>query len=646
MDGMSKLLNIYYRIMKKYKRILYIDYETRSERDILDVGSHRYLTDATTEMILVSWAFDKDETQVSETMPEGVVTAIEDPDVLKIAHNAEFDMGVCVYLLGINVDCRDWVDTAYIAAYYGYPRSLKNLTRVLNTQLKASQEELFIFAIPRERARTEAPDELFFRPTPTIWNDKTTHPADWDAFLLYAKGDVDVMREAYIRMPSLPDIEIFTMQITFEMNFNGVPFDVEFAKEIYQLSQDYSERAGVIAQEKYSIDNLRSTKQVQLALMHEGIYLGSLNVKERGGVTHEILDLRDQATGTAFSKIPTALNRICPDGRLHGEFVGHGAHTGRWSSRGVQLQNFARIKSEVCDDLSLVRNYSHLRQHMRLTIGNLKDHKFTCADLSQIEARIVAWLAQCEWRMNAFKNGEDIYARSAERMFGKPKITKDDPERQDGKCSELGFGYGGGANAILRINPDFFHAKGAAKVQQLVDTWRLANPEICRLWRKLESGFRQAMKDGMCNVMCGTTKLVFKFDGSTAAITLPSGRSLYYRSVSLVYTSRGSDLYYLDYSRGGDSPAQRIKFWGGTILENVTQAIARDILVGIMQRVKRRDERLQCIGTVHDEIWYLTHETIDINPLTLLLEEMARPIEWASGLITCGEGFTHKRYIK
>ena len=166
------------------------------------------------------------------------------------------------------------------------------------------------------------------------------------------------------------------MRSTISMNFAGVPFDIDFAREIKKLADAYSADAGAVALQKYGIRNLRSTQEVQAKLKAQGVHLSSLSKKERGGKTHEILDLRDQATGAAFSKLKTVELRICPDNRLRGEFVGYGAHTGRWSSRGVQLQNFARIIDKVSTDLTKVQSYDHLRQHLRLCIHAPEPYQF------------------------------------------------------------------------------------------------------------------------------------------------------------------------------------------------------------------------------------------------------------------------------
>lgn len=619
---------------------LFLDFETRSELDVQTVGSHKYNMHPSTEILLVSWALGNNPVRVDTEITEELRSLIEREDVIKIAHNAEFDMAVCKYVAGIDIDVWEWFDTAYQAAYYGHPRKLAYLARTLHTTGKGAPTEMLLFSQPVKVARAAEHDDLFASFNPTRYNEPADYPFEWKRFLEYSRLDTEVMRECFFKMAALPDIEVTTMRMTFEMNFNGVPFDIDFAKRIKQKADEYSTRAGVIAQERYGIKNLRSVKQVKEALAREGMFMDSLNKKERMGKDHDILTLRDQASGAAFSKIKTAEERICPDNRLHGEFVGFGAHTGRWSSRGVQLQNFARILSNVSTDLTKVRDYSHLREHLRLSIYAPKPYQFVCADLSQIEARIVSWLAGCKWRMDAFANDEDIYSRSAERMFGLPHVDKSMPERQMGKCAELGLGYGGGGNAIERIAPDFYHEQGAAKIDEIVRRWRSANPEICALWRTLEKGLRTAMVSGVCRVSCGLTTLVFKFDGRTAAITLPSGRALYYRGM----TANSETISYLDYSRGGEYPVTT-HIWGGVILENVTQAIARDVLVDIMERVKGYEgcRNLVCIGTVHDEVWYLTR---DDDALDVLLNEMKRPITWASGLVTKGDGFIHERYIK
>lgn len=644
--------------MKKFKRLLFFDFETRSEENLSgkdSVGSHRYAVDETTEGLILTYAFDDEPVLLvdltTDCIPDEVFEAVIDPNVLKIAHNAEFDSCVLHYVYGIDVTDNgfyDWFDTAYQAAYYSYPRALGNLAKMLRCKQKGSKEGILTFSIPVQKSRRKAQDEVFFRPTPAIWNTKESHPDEWGAFCEYAVDDTEILRQVYNIMHPLPQSELDKMRITFKMNFNGVPFDMKFANEILRLSKEYSDKATNEAKEKYAILNLRSTQQVKAELMRHGVYLESLNVKQRNGVEHEILELRDQCTGSAFSKIAKAHTRIMPDGRLRGEFVGNGAHTGRHSSKGVQMQNLSKIMHKVSDDLTKVENYAHLRSHMRLCVGNVPNMNVTVADLSQIEARIVAELAGCTWRNEAFRNGEDIYARSAEKLYGLPlySVTKDMPERFNGKCAELGFGYGGGSNAILNIDPKAYHAKGKAFWDEVVYKWRLANPEITQLWRKIEKAFKDAVKNGIETVIFHKTKLSFLYDGSTMCVRLPSGRALYYRGVSLVQNTKGGvDIYYIDYSSGGES-SHRIKVWGGSLLENITQALATDVLLDVMIRVDKREPDMEVIGLVHDETWYLTYENCEFKPLDILLEEMSAVISWFPTLCTKGEGFTHKRYIK
>lgn len=609
-------------------KTLYVDFETRSELDVGEVGTHRYAMHHSTEVIMVSYALDDEPVITLEEVTDELYELLESPEVLKIAHNAEFDMAICKYVLGMNVDASEWFDTAYQAAYFGYPRKLSALAGILSTTQKAAPDEMLMFSSPTGV-------DLF---SPSPYREKQNYPEEWERFRLYSRADVEAMRECHKAMPKLPSFEEYVMRSTISMNFAGVPFDIDFAREIKKLADAYSSEAGATALMKYGIRNLRSTQEVQTKLKAQGVHLSSLSKKERGGKTHEILDLRDQATGAAFSKLKTVELRICPDNRLRGEFVGYGAHTGRWSSRGVQLQNFARIINEVSTDLTKVQSYDHLRQHLRLCIHAPEPYQFVCADLSQIEARIVAWLANCTWRMEAFANDEDIYSRSAERMFGLPRVDKSMPERQMGKCAELGLGYGGAGGAIKRIAPDFYREQGAAKIDDIVARWRGANPEVCGLWRTLERAFNTAMTSGICVATCGTAQIKFKYNGKDACIVLPSGRALYYRGVY----KEGDRLFYLDYSRGGYPVTE--DFWGGTLLENVTQAIARDVLVEIIWRVQQRyGDDLTLIGSVHDEVWYLTKRS---DGLDILLKEMTEPIWWAKGLVTKGDGFIYSRYIK
>lgn len=697
-------------IRQKYKKTLFIDFETRSEVEVADVGAHRYASHSSTEMVLVSYAFNNEEAIVSSEVTEDLLQALESSDVLKVAHNAEFDMCIAKYVLGVEITYTDWYDTAFLAAYYGRPRKLAFLAYVLRTKAKASPGEMLYYAKPIKQTKKEIArgDTVKFNYPKTFYSaellgsdlqpylpdlqaytsaslqrelnrycqllaqvskkqqqmtelELLANPANLTQldgagmfskplldelvevdktlkFRLYAVSDVEVMRECMGKMYPLPKIEIFVMQYTFKMNFNGVPFDLELASRIEAKAQEYAAAASKKALREYGIENLRSTAQVKHALFLQGTLMPTLNKKERAGKEHPILELRDQVTGAAFAKIKTAKTRICVDGRLHGEFVGFGAHTGRWSSRGVQLQNFARGADDTSSDLSQVRDYNHLRQHLRLCIHGA-GMQFICADLSQIEARITAWLANCGWRIEAFAQDVDIYSRSAERMFNLPEVHKGMPERQMGKCAELGFGFGGAVGALERVAPDFCREVGEEKVLDLVRKWRSANPEICTLWRKLENGFRRAMRDGVCTLtVANGVRLSVRHDGRTALIGLPSGRSLYYPGVHI---DENRNLYYADYSRNGEHGIQT-KLWGGILTENVVQAIATDVIVDIMRRIDKKF-KYTCVGTVHDEAWFVSN---DPQALTNVLAEMAEPIKWAPGLITKGDGFAADRYVK
>lgn len=636
---------------KHFRCALWIDFETRSTVDLKTVGSHRYNLDPTTEVLLCAYAFNGDPVRVvtADEIPDEVLNAIEDNTVLKIAHNAEFDMCVAKYVLHLEITWGNWFDTAYQAAYYGLPRKLAELADVLKTSRKASQEELKLFSFPIPKAFKKGTSETtkeynrLLALFPPEWNTAETMPDAWEKFKLYAKGDVEVMRECAAKMPMLPSIEWNAMYLTFEMNFNGLPFDAELAKRIMERVHEYETNASAEALERYGIVNLRSVPQVQAALQKEGVFLPSLDVKKRGNVTHPILDLKDQATGSAFSKLPKAFLRVCPDGRLRGEIVGYGAHTGRYSSRGVQIQNWYRGGKGTSETLSNVKNYEHLKQHLRLCLGHHPRMMFTVADLAQIEARIVAYLAGCEWLIDVFASGGDPYSSTALKMFGGTldPVTGKHPKRQHGKAAVLGFGYGGSGLAIERINKTFYDEIGASAAQDLCYMYREAHPEIKNLWYALDGAFREAMQRGVCHLRCYKVTLIFNFDGRNMRITLPSGRALFYRQVRETAGRWKPDLSYLDY---GEGHATWQKLWHGTIIENTVQAIARDILVEAMVRSCARVPDAELVMSVHDEAGFLHPPHVPM--LDIVLEEMARPITWAPGLITAGDGFTSDRYRK
>lgn len=639
-------------------RTLWIDFETRSEADIKTVGGEKYCMDASTEAILLAYAWDDEPVRVWELQSlDELPFEVQNPeifcaltrvwhDVRIVAHNAGFDMCVAKYCLGCDVVPEMWYDSAFAAAYYGYPRALGNLAAYLGTAAKLPQDELRLFSQPVKRKKGA---DLFGEAT--VWNDATTHPEEWARFVEYARADVEVMRECCRRMPELPEIERRAMILTMEMNMAGVPFDAEMAWRIAVRAKDYEDTASAIALAKYGISNLRSNPQVQRALKENGVHLPSLNAKERAGVTHEILDLRDQATGAAFRKIPTCFERLCPDQRLRGEFKGHGAHTGRWSSQGAQMQNWPRIlrPDTLTLDLEGVESYAHLREHLRLCLCHSPGREFVCADLSQIEARITAYISGCKWLMEAFASGDDVYSRTAEKMFRSPRdpATGKHPKRQEGKACVLGFGFAGGGRAIEKISPALYKELGEAGCNELCQTYRSTHPEIVQMWYTLERCWKEATTRGTSGCVAGGAILKFTFDGHTMRITLPSGRALWYRSVARAEGMYGPEFSYCDWSQGH---AVTSKIWRGVLVENIVQAMARDILVDIMWRVRERlageIPSAEIVGTVHDEVWMLTRTGTGRAVLSVLLEEMARPIRQYPGLVIKGEGAFGDRYVK
>lgn len=631
-------------------RNLFIDFETASEVDLAKVGAHRYAQHPSTRILLVSWRRDDGETHTEEEVSDELIRYILDPSIRKVAHNAEFEMCVCTYILRLPLRIQGWFDTMYQAAYYSYPQGLSRLSVALNTVRKASSEEMLMFSKPLPAKKGDA--ALTFA-------TKATHPVAWAAFLEYSNTDTVALSEVFNAMPMLPDDVLDVFHMCMEMNFNGYPFDMELAERIVAKAKEYELGASEIALRKYGIENLKSAKQVQKALRERGIFLDTLNAKLRGDVSHEILDLRDNATGSSFSKISAARMRINPDGRIRGELRAGGTHTGRLAGKGVQPQNFARILSPVDPTLTNVTSYEHLKQHMRLCIKAPDEHKLLVGDLSQIEARVLSWLSGSQWLLDAFERGDDIYARNAERMFGLTNVTKDSVERQFGKIAVLSLGYGCGAKRFLTSNLAFFSRLGdgaEAAASDTVAKYRDANRPIVQLWRAVEDAFRYAMQYGVARLQTAFTTLVFEFeDQRTMRIALPSGRALYYRGVySMQQAGKQSQLVYTNYATG----AQPVFFWGGKLVENIVQAIAADVLLlvyksfqtyGLLDAYNITSDSLSVckpILQVHDELVYLIPDEYAERALTTLKRVLHYDVPWAEGLPLSGEAFLDDRYTK
>lgn len=604
----------------------YVDIETRSRQNLKEVGVYRYTECRDFRILMASWAID--DGPINTTVGQKAVLALSqllNPKYEKVAHNAQFER-VCFSRAYGNgwLDPHEWRDTQSLAYEYGHPGSLNGVARALGAPPKDDAGEKLI--------------RLFCIPHKGVFYDEKTHPMEWLDFIAYCEQDVDTLREVDRRVGDwpTPDERRF-WESDQRVNDRGLPIDVEMAREAERASiantQDMMRESIILTglqnpnsvqqlgrwltQQKHPLPNLRA-ETVELALA------GELPPNVR-----RVLELRQDLALAAASKFTTALATVSPDGRVRGGFRFFGAHTGRWSGRGFQPQNMPRASFKTEEEataaiLDLKLGLGADQQNLKKLVRALIVGPFTVVDYAAIEARVIAWLAGELWALDAFQSGRDIYAETAERMGG---LT-----RAQGKIAVLALGYNGGINSL--------RAMGAVgddeELQMLVTTWRRANRRIVGLWDK----FQGAIEDGG---QVGRYVRISRHGGSMK-IHLPSGRAIHYHNLRY-------GTYYIEDPKGGkpirkegwryDDPKspRGISTYGGRLAENVTQAVARDILAAAMVRLHERG--FDIVGHVHDEI--LVEGAHDVDEISKIMCEAP---EWAKGLPLDGEGFVCQRYRK
>ena len=536
---------------------------------------------------------------------------------MKCAHNAQFER-VCLAALDSRLrGPRQWVDTMSLAAEYGYPRGLDSLAKALKVSPKdpAGAKLVRLFTVP---ARDGS------------WNDETTHPLEWLDFISYCEQDVRTLAAVHLVLGGWPTrAEKDLWWADQRINDRGLRIDAELcevaAQEVAQNrgwgKQEFAARTGV--------DNPNSVPQVMKWAAEAGLDLPNLRAEsiqellkspEVSEEHKELLELRQDIALAAGGKFSAALEAASPDGRIRGSFVFFGAHTGRWAGRGVQPQNLPRAtipspEAAICDlHLGLGATPHELKALVRsIFIGPL-----TVVDYSAIEARVVAWLAGEEWALQAFRDGRDIYQETADRMGS--GMT-----RFHGKVAVLALGYNGGINSLRAMG-----AEGTDdELQRIVTVWRKTNARIVKLWAEMQEAIEYGGGVGKHLRVVRT--------GSSMRIELPSGRALHYHDV---VWARYRDAVVKEgwrYAnpRAGGAP---IGTYGGRLVENVTQAIARDILGEALVRLEEAGYRT--VGHVHDEAIV---ETTEVDQVVSI---MTQTPTWATGLPIEASGFATDRYRK
>ena len=645
---------------------LAIDLETRSEIDLTKCGVYRYVEGEKHKILLFSYMFEGDadvsmvDMAMGETLPAEVLEAIDDPAIIKTAWNAMFERTVIGRFLGRTLSPDSWQCSMVWAAGLSLPLALEKAAAVLKVEQqkdKSGKGLIRQFSVPQKPTRSNG-----FR----TWIEPEDEPEAWRQFKEYCRQDVRTevsIRERLSSFP-LPACEWDYYHMDQRINDRGVQIDRELVAQAITCDLAMSEEMTKKAYELTGVANPNSPSQLKAWFTERGIEIGSLAKKEvaamikeldKGGTDQAALDmlkLRLQMAKSSVKKYMAAERYICGDGRARGLFQFYGANrTGRFSGRGIQIQNLPQNHISTLDEarklvkmgcFNMVESiYGNtpdiLSQLIRTMLVPREGCEFIVADFSAIEARVLAWEANETWRLEAFHNGADIYCASASQMFGVPVVKHgiNGELRQKGKVAELACGYQGGAGALISMGALDMGLK-EAELPDIIKSWRSSNEHIVSYWWDVERAATECVRT---HEEQKVNRLRFQFYSGTLWMMLPSGRKLAYLKPRLQPNRFGKMSLTFEGTDAG-SKWSRQETYGGKLVENATQAIARDILTEAMWRMERAG--LCIVGHVHDET------IIEAPKGTHTVEEvcglMAKNPEWCKDLPLDAAGYYAPAY--
>ena len=643
-------------------RVMHLDLETYSSAPLPKCGVYRYCDSPDFEILLLSYAFD-DEPVVTvdlacgERLPDEFLQALEDPNVLKIAHNAAFERVCFSKYLGYWLDPSQWRCTMVMAWYSTLPGRLADVAVALNVTEKKMEEGkdlIRYFSVPCKPTKTNGGRTR---------NLPQHVPEKWATYKKYNAQDVETERAVYKALLShpLPEHEWELYALDQRINDRGVRVDKLLVKQAMAVDLAFSRQAFQRAQELTGLENPGSVSQLKAWLANMDMPMESLSKRivqekaaEAEGIVKELLELRLELSKTSIKKYEAMARTVCRDGRVHGTLqFGGASRTFRWAGRLVQLQN---VPQNHLPDLKLARDIVKRGDEEQLEMlfgsvpGTLSELirtafipsegcRFIVADFSAIEARMLAWLAGEEWVLEEFRGKGKIYEATASRMFHVPQetIVKGHPNyeyRQKGKQAVLSCGYGGGVGALKAMGAKM----PEEEMQPLVDSWRAANPHIVQFWYALGNAASEVIEKHN-SVRVGKVKVYWR--DNRLLIRLPSGRDLCYLSPRFVVNRFGSrGIGYLAASANGKMELQET--FGGKIVENCTQSIARDLLAHAMQNLEVAGYPI--VFHVHDEA--VMEVPISHGSVEEACRIMAIPPDWAQDLPLRADGEEMEFYRK
>lgn len=640
---------------------LFIDLETYSSISLSKAGVYRYCESEDFEILLFGFSVDGGEVRVvdiacGESLPSEIVQAILDPSIRKWAYNAQFERVCLSRYLNKRLAPDSWRCTMVWAATLGLPLSLEGSGAVLaieDQKLKEGKDLVRFFCMPCTPGKV---NKFITRNLPGTALEK------WERFKEYNKRDVETELAIHARLAKfpVPESEWAYYRLDQEINDRGVRLDMQLVQQAIACDKKYREMHLDLARSITGLENPNSTQQLKSWLSGKGVDAPSLSkaaisemLEDADGEVESALELRRELAKSSIKKYTAMEAAVCKDGRARGLLQFYGANrTGRWAGRLIQVQN---LPQNHLPDLSLARELikagrfdvaDMLYDSVSIVLSELirtafipdSGSRFFIADFSAIEARVIAWLAGEKWRMDVFSSHGKIYEASASQMFRVPieEITKTSPLRQKGKISELALGYGGSIGALK--------AMGALnmglvedELQPLVNTWRTANPNITSLWWSVDKAVKQAVREKAATRTHGIT---FEYQSGILFIALPGGRRLCYIKPKIEPNQYGGES--VTYEGIGESKKwMRIKSYGPKFVENIVQAISRDILAEAMLRVEKAGYRI--VLHVHDEV---VVESAPDTSLEDICECMSQQPSWAGGLPLRADGFVCDFYMK
>lgn len=638
-----------------------IDIETYSGTNLNQTGVYRYADSDDFELLLFGYAIDFGPVKVvdltqGEKIPSQIIEALDNPNIIKSAFNAQFERVCLSYFVGHRLKPAGWHCSRVWSATLGLPLSLRDVGSVLGLprqKITAGKKLVRFFCTPCK---------------PTKANQNCTRnfpyhaPDKWQQFKQYNQRDVEVEMEITKKLERFPvsQNEWENYWMDQDINDRGIRIDQQLVNNAIKCQNVFHDQYLQTAKELTGLANPNSPLQLKDWLQQQGIKTNSLSkasvaqlLQTTTGTVHQVLTLRQLLSKSSVKKYQAMQKAMCQDGRVHGLLQFYGANrTGRWAGRLVQVQNLPRNSMPDLEEArklvkqgnvpALAMLYDSvpdvLSQLIRTAFIPSKNHHFYVADFSAVEARVIAWLSNEKWRQKSFAKNEDIYCASASQMFGVPVVKHgiNGELRQKGKIAELALGYGGSIGAL--------NAMGATKLgltddelPPLVQMWRNASPHIVQFWWDVDKAAKKCIKTHLPQTTHG---MKFIYRSGCMFLRLRSGRYLCYPKPKIGTNRFGSEsITFMGINTV--KKWDRIETYGAKLVENIVQATSRDLLAEAMRRLEVTENTV--VMHIHDEAVIDAPSNRSLDTMVQLMTEVP---DWANGLILNAAGFVSDFYKK